>query len=418
MRRIEIAALAIVLSACEAVHLRVDEPTPTTPAVTPDAILPTTDEPATTCASACIGGRRCVEGACLPHWLPVPSPEVSGSEARVGHYAVWTGSEVIVWGGHNPLVAGDAGVYGDGFRFDPVRGEVRAISQRSAPTPRFAADGQVAVWTGREMIIWGGQSISGELRDGAAYVPSSDLWVPIASMAAPSTRVNAVFTGTSLVLAGARGPDDAWRWEPSLGSWVRATHGASSTSQPRRRHTTVWTGDELVVWGGIDADGNSLADGWRFSPARRKARALGSIGSPVARSEHSAVWASAEMLVFGGRGSDGAPLADLVSYVPATDAWRSINAGGAPSPRFGHVAVWTGRSLIVWGGTDGRAPLGDGCEYDPWEGRWTPLANVEAPSQTIAREGAAGVWTGRELVVIGGSDGSARLAPLGWRYQP
>lgn len=418
MRSIEVAAFGLILCGCDAVHLRVEEPAAQTPAQTPDEVLPTTAEPPSSCVSACVGGRRCVDGACLPHWLPVPSPEVSGSEARVGHYAVWTGTEVIVWGGHNPGVAGDAGVYGDGFRFDPQRGEVRTISQRSAPTPRFAEDGQMAVWTGREMIIWGGRSGGVELSDGAAYLPASDRWVPITGLTAPRTRVSAVFTGSSLVLAGARGPDDAWRWDPSLGAWVQATRGATSSAEPRRRYSTVWSGDELVVWGGVDAAGAALSDGWRFSPARRRARALGATGNPIARSEHSAVWAGSEMLVFGGRGADGAALSTLASYVPATDAWRELATEGAPAPRYGHVAVWTGRSLLVWGGTDGHRPLQDGGEYDPWENAWSPLASVDATGQTVAREGAAGVWTGSELVIVGGTDGGPRVAPLGWRYQP
>jgi Kelch motif len=418
VRAIQFAVLGVSVCGCESVHLRAADPPTPAEAPAPTEVLPTTAEPPTTCAATCIGGRRCVEGECLPHWLPVPSPEVAGSQGRVGHFAVWTGSEVIVWGGHDPNVAGDAGVFGDGFRFDPVRGEVRMTSRLLAPTPRFANDGQTAVWTGREMIIWGGQSGSAELSDGAAYVPSTDRWVPIAGVTAPRTRVNAVFTGTSLVLAGARGPNDAWRWEPSLGSWVQATRGPTTSDEPRRRHSAVWSGDELLVWGGVDASGVALSDGWRFSPARRKARALHGAGAPIARSDHAAVWAGDEMLVFGGRGGDGAALASPVSYVPAVDAWRELAAEGAPSPRYGHVAVWTGHSLLVWGGTDGRRPLRDGAEYDPWERTWTPLADVDVAMGSAAREGAVGVWTGRELVVIGGADGNARLSPLGWRYQP
>ena len=419
MRRSIIAALALAASACESVRLRVDEPAAPVAPTPIDEVFPTTTEPASACAPGCAGGRACVAGECLPHWLPVPSPEVSGAEARVGHFAVWTGSEVIVWGGHNPNVPGDAGLYGDGFRFDPTRSEVRSLSLDAAPAARFADGGQTAVWTGREMIIWGGRTSAGEVTDGAAYLPASDRWVPIASVMAPRTRVTPVFTGAGVVLAGARGPDDQWRWEPSVGSWVQATRGgAVGASQPRRGHSAVWTGEDLLVWGGVDGAGRALADGWRFSPARRRARALGDAGALMARSQHTAVWAGSEMLVFGGVGGDGLPLGALASYVPATDAWRALAAEGAPSPRYDHVAVWTGRALLVWGGTDGVRSLDDGAAFDPWENTWTSLGRVAATGQSTAREGAAGVWTGRELIVIGGSDGRARIAPLGWRYQP
>ena len=136
MRRPILAALCLAASACDAVRLRVDEPAAPIAPTPIDEVFPTTTEPASACAPGCVGGRACVAGECLPHWLPVPSPEVSGSDARVGHYAVWTGSEVIVWGGHNPNVPGDAGLYGDGFRFDPARSEVRSLSLTAAPAAK------------------------------------------------------------------------------------------------------------------------------------------------------------------------------------------------------------------------------------------------------------------------------------------
>jgi hypothetical protein len=90
----------------------------------------------------------------------------------------------------------------------------------------------------------------------------------------------------------------------------------------------------------------------------------------------------------------------------------------APSPRFGHVAVWTGSSLLVWGGADEtQRRYGDGGQYDPWEDRWTPIEGPEIPGAG-ARESAVGVWTGAELIVVGGTDGGSQLTQLGWRYQP
>ncbi len=403
--------------ACEGVHLRAELPVvDDVPRTVDEAVLIPSPEPASACATECMGGRTCREGACLPHWLPVTAPELATGDARVGHFAVWTGTEVIVWGGYNPRVAGDAGLYGDGYRFDPARNELRRLPSVAAPTPRYAADGQTAVWTGHEMIIWGGSTSDGALADGAAYVPSTDRWVPIASAMAPRAQVTPVFTGGAVVLAGARGPGDAWRWDTSLGSWVQFARGASS-DVPRRDHSAVWTGEELLVWGGLDGAGRALSDGWRVSPTRRKSRAIASVGAD-ARSEHRAVWANSEMFVFGGRDAQGRAMASLASYVPATDTWRARTAAHAPSARYEHVAVWTGRSVLVWGGTDGTRTLSDGGEYDPWDDSWTQLPPLDARGVSVAREAAAAVWTGRELLVLGGADRTDAVTPLGWRYQP
>src|SRR5207249_12151677 len=75
---------------------------------------------------------------------------------RTGHTAVWTGSEMIVWGGTNMFyynsISGLRSV-GTGGRFNPVTATWTPVSTNNAPTPR---QNHTAVWTGMEMIVWGG----------------------------------------------------------------------------------------------------------------------------------------------------------------------------------------------------------------------------------------------------------------------
>jgi len=70
------------------------------------------------------------------------------TEARHGHTAVWTGSEMTVWGG-----AAGALFLNSGGRYNPGANSWTATSTTNAPSAR---DGQAAVWTGSEMIVWGG----------------------------------------------------------------------------------------------------------------------------------------------------------------------------------------------------------------------------------------------------------------------
>jgi hypothetical protein len=72
--------------------------------------------------------------------------------ARSGHTAVWTGNEMIVWGGHGDF---DLLTYyfNTGARYDPSTNSWTATSIVNAPEGRYH---HTAVWTGNEMIVWGG----------------------------------------------------------------------------------------------------------------------------------------------------------------------------------------------------------------------------------------------------------------------
>src|SRR5689334_9375112 len=58
-----------------------------------------------------------------------------------------------------------------------------ATNSVGAPDPRY---GQTAVWTGTEMIVWGTQI--GYINTGARYNPATDSWTPTTITGAPSPR--------------------------------------------------------------------------------------------------------------------------------------------------------------------------------------------------------------------------------------
>src|SRR4029077_2433675 len=77
-----------------------------------------------------------------------PTGTTNAPDGRQGHTAVWTGSEMIVWGGQNAN-----SFFNTGGRYNPGTDSWTATSTTNAPTPRGA---QTAVWSGSEMIVWGG----------------------------------------------------------------------------------------------------------------------------------------------------------------------------------------------------------------------------------------------------------------------
>src|SRR5262249_26086804 len=83
-----------------------------------------------------------------------------------------------------------------------------------------------------------------------------------------------------------------------------------------------------------------------------------------ARAFHTAVWTGSEMIVWGG---SNAPFLNTGGrYNPATDTWTATTTANAPSPRQFHTAVWTGSEMIVWGGGVVFGPsFNTGGRYDP-----------------------------------------------------
>jgi hypothetical protein len=73
--------------------------------------------------------------------------------------------------------------------------------------------------------------------------------------------------------------------------------------------------------------------------------------APTGRSGHTGVWTGSEMIVWGGNGSSGF-LNTGGSYNPSTNSWTATTTTNAPSPRTFHTGVWTGTEMIVWGGLE------------------------------------------------------------------
>ena len=125
------------------------------------------------------------------------------------------------------------------------------------------------------------------------------------------------------------------------------------------------------------------------------------------------------MLVWGGQRSGGELLGDGGAYDPINDRWEALPATGAPTARHNHNALWTGQELLVVGGETASGTAASGGAYNPATTQWRALSSAGNPQ---ARSGAAAVWSGAELLTFGGSaNGQAvgslqRLNPQPARY--
>ena len=101
-------------------------------------------------------------------WRRLPSMGVG----RIEHTAVWTGSQLLVWGGQT-VRAGTRTAPPHGMAYDPATNQWSSLPI-SPPRGRI---GHLAVWTGSQLLIWGGSPARwtddphGPFADGAAYTP-------------------------------------------------------------------------------------------------------------------------------------------------------------------------------------------------------------------------------------------------------
>ena len=331
------------------------------------------------------------------------TPTLQLLDPRYWHTAVWTGSEMIVYGGMSSV----GSIYGDGSRYDPATDTWTLLPALGAPGPRQS---HVAVWTGTEMIVWGGVYDPA----GARYDPASDTWAPISTANAPSPRWNAsvVWTGTEMIVWGG---DDGYvlasggRYRPATDTW---TPLPAAPLAPRAYHAAAWTGTQMVVWGGYNVYmGQLYGDGARWDAASDSWQPVATAGAPNARCYHTAVWSGTEVIVWGGLNY---PTYDLSGgrYDPATDSWTPTSVVDAPSLRWFHAAVWTGTEMIVQGGTPDVVA---GGRYDPATDTWTATSPVNSANNG---QGITAVWTGTEMIVWGGLDDDFLYHYDGGRYDP
>ncbi len=341
-----------------------------------------------------------------------PTSLTGAPDARVSHTAVWTGSEMIVWGGSG--CDGNC-VLNTGGRYNPSTDSWIATSTTNAPGGRVY---HTAVWTGSEMIVWGGTDFSGPgFNTGGRYNLSTDSWTATSTTNVPGARFShtAVWTGSEMIVWGGSGDtinfffNTGGRYNPSTNSWTATS--TANVPAPRNAHTAVWTGTQMIVWGGQVSNGPSNTGG-RYNPSTNSWTATSTANAPEARWFPTAVWTGSEMIVWGGeRANNLVPLNTGGRYNPSTNSWTATSIGNAPDPRSGHTAVWTGSNMIVWGGAR-NVPFNSGGRYYPDIDLWVSTRTTNAP---VARSGHTAVWTGSQMVVWGGGTSNG-LSNTGGRY--
>jgi hypothetical protein len=253
-------------------------PATTTPAPTPTAVLPAESLPATlpattgptptAIASIPVDSRPATiptppaavkslwvelePGATVP--LP-PAPIAAHNESAL----VWTGTELIVWGGIVD-VQPCCPYSHEGAAFDPATGTWRQIA-----SPPDGVGSGVVVWTGTEMLV----ASYGTTTDtaGAAYDPATDTWRSIANPPAPATSGLWIGDEAVFVVGDPNVGSQGFAYDPATDEWRRLADGPWNGGFG----ATVWTGTTIITVADVDTFGgvhlaayDPATDTWRI----------------------------------------------------------------------------------------------------------------------------------------------------------
>ena len=191
-------------------------------------------------------------------------------------------------------------------------------------------------------------------------------------------------------------------------SWMPASAGIS----PRVGAQSVWTGTKNIILGGY-SNNILVNDGATYDPTLDSWFTISGVGAPSPRDQQVVLWTGTEMIVWGGYiyNSGYTYFNDGAKYNPATNTWTPMTTTGALTGRAGCAFAWTGSELIIWGGNNGSGALTDGARYKPASNSWAPMNTTVNPGQ---RFGFGQAFSTTDLYVWGGFFGP--LVANGYKY--
>lgn len=320
-------------------------------------------------------------------------------DPRQYHSAVWTGTELIVWGGQlaSPLRTGTE-CAGDGARYNPATDAWTPVQAAGAPAARCR---HVGVWSGTKLLVTGGIATTANeyavLADGAAYQPSADAWSALPAM--PHTRGEmGTWSGSRLVVWGGSPAAGA---VTSAGSVYNPVDDTVIATDPApgglTGHTAVAGGGLVYVWGGSDATGLTNA-GYVLYPSATPPTwsVITTVGAPSARAGHAAVYSRGRMIIYGG--ANGSTFySDGKEYLPGSDVWQSMTYGGGVATGSVYFGVGDAGTALIAAMSPG---IGfNGFSYDPNTGAGSALNSMNGPAP---QSGVTLTWMDGSFAVFGG----------------
>lgn len=280
----------------------------------------------------------------------------------------------------------------------------------------------------RRAILFGGYDGAARLNDTWAYDLDANRWTAVHHTGPTPPRREghaAVYDARNaqLVMFGGQTDGgyvrDVWIYDPAAGTW-NERDPVGSLPPSRAEHAMVYDSDscKVVIFGG-SRDATLFSDTWTYNPAVDYWTELEPKSCPYSRAACSMVYDSLTgcIILFGGRGYTGA-LNDTWAYRPAVSSSDSLASADLPPRRSNHAMVYdpASRQAILFGGCIGMSNLGDTWAYYPRGCVWTDLApDGDVPEH---RSDACLVYdpTAGRVILFGGDRGMVSFDDT-WAYE-
>ena len=265
-------------------------------------------------------------------------------------------------------------------------------------SPYFQDD--PSVWNGTEMMIYYNNIVYRWNPAGTAWTQSAINNIPGFTAV---TNASAIWTGTDMIiyggLAGSVFSNKGVKYNPSTNTWTSISNGPYK----KANHTAVWTGTEMIVWGGDTSNSGNTQTGYRYNPSSNTwSAAISTSGAPSPRSNAGAVWTGSKMLITCGNDiGTSATYNDCYSYDPAVNTWSTLayEFYGFSEAK----AVWTGNEMLVWSSyynNNLNTNYNLGKVYTLSTNTWSDMANEGSYGNSDFRSDV--VWTGTQMLLVRG----------------
>ncbi|BDG07393.1 Kelch repeat-containing protein [Anaeromyxobacter paludicola] len=269
-------------------------------------------------------------------------------------------------------------------------------SPPASPSPRWGA-ALAYDEKAQKLVLFGGQAADGSAL-GDTWIYDGLTWAQVPTITAPPPRI---MTGLlwwglpgpeQLVLYGGRDAagntfDDTWTFDTASQTWTQATPAGSPGARAGAALAYDSARNQVLLFGGNDASGNDLADTWRFDGASWTQ--LAPPQSPAARSFAAMAFDSARgVAVMVG----GAPVPSV-----GLETWQFDGVSWSPGVPLPTDPVYVGaraEASLVYDPFSARTLLVGGDRYDgpgatllvaAYDGAsWTALAGALPPARVRA----------------------------------
>lgn len=364
--------------------------------------------------------------------------------------AVWTGNVVIYYGGYL-LSLGDTVSVDLGYTYNPVTDVWDSFYGGSMAR----IHGHQALWTGSEMMIFGGKLDEGNNYEGIKfYNPTTMLWntgyTPGTALFLTNRNTksiltdNKVYVFSSLDLGQQTNTFEERYFNLPTKTWVNFTpsfrngdinalasavdvnelihifpsyrpcgyainylhfyglEAASTYLYPLYNANVTLPASYASVPKEVEQDGDYVFlfgkhnGGLSLQKSKKRYTRTATFNQPTDREGHVCVpIGNQKFMIWGGK-SGATYYNNGAIYDAVLNSWTAISLANAPSARSGHSAAFGGGKVIIWGGNAGAGYFNNGKIYDVNTNTWTSIPTLGGPTCT---QFAYIDWDGDEFLV-------------------